>query len=92
MIELKKAFYSPTEVGDLLGVTSDTVLNYIHDKKVFAIQLSQRTYRIPQRELARLLGISLTAPQVVEKPHGGDAAAKRIRTRVRDEERRPVSR
>ena len=83
MIELKKAFYSPTEVGDLLGVTSDTVLNYIHDKKVFAIQLSQRTYRIPQRELARLLGISLTTPQVVEKPHGGDAAATRMRERAR---------
>ena len=92
MIELKQAFYSPTEVGELLGVTSDTVLNYIHEKKLFAIQLSQRTYRIPQRELARLLGMSLTAPTVIEEPHGGEASAKRIRARAREKERRPVSR
>jgi excisionase family DNA binding protein len=91
-MELSKAFYSPTEVGEMLGVTSDTVLNYIHEEKLFAIQLSERTYRIPQRELARVLGMPLTPPQVIEKPHGGEAAAKRIRERVRNEERRPVSR
>ena len=91
-MELSKAFYSPTEVGELLGVTSDTVLNYIHDKKVFAIQLSQRTYRIPQRELARMLGTTVAESRVVAKPHGGEASAKRIRARVSDEERRPVSR
>lgn len=91
-MELSKAFYSPTEVGEMLGVTSDTVLNYIHEKKLFAIQLSERTYRIPQRELARLLGMPVAESRVVDQPHGGVAAAKRIRDRIRDEERRPVSR
>ena len=91
-MELTKAFYSPTEVGELLGVTSDTVLNYIHEDKLFAIQLSQRTYRIPQRELARILEIPLTQSRVIERRHGGEASAKRIRGRVREEERRPVSR
>ncbi len=92
-MELKKAFYSPTEVADLFGMkTSDSVMNWIHEGKVAAIQLSARTYRIPQRAVARLLDEPVAESRMIEEPSGGPAVGKRIRERIRAEERTPAAR
>lgn len=70
-----KAFCTPAELAEVLGVHPDTVLNYIHAGRVFAIKLSARTYRIPTRELLRLTAPErLRAPRIIEHPHGGAAA------------------
>jgi len=55
-LKLAKAFYSPSELGELIDLSSDTILNYIKANKIFAIKLSERTYRIPQRAATRFLG------------------------------------
>lgn len=88
---LERAFYSPGEVGTLLGLSSDTIMKYIHDEKVFAIKLSERTYRIPQREVARLTGEPVRPSTVNVQPHGGPEAAAEIRRRIAREERAPTS-
>lgn len=89
-MELTKAFYSPTEVARLLGLkTSGPVLRRIHAGTLAAIRLTTRTYRIPQRAVARLLGEPVSAPRGIEAPHGGPAAAARIRARVSAVESRP---
>lgn len=64
---LRKAFYSPSEVAQLASVSSSTILNYIHDGRLAAVKLSERTYRIPRKAVARLLGVA-TAPVVHENP------------------------
>ena len=46
-MKLTKAFYSPSELGELINLSSDTILNYIKANKISAIKLSERTYRIP---------------------------------------------
>lgn len=81
--ELTKAFYSPSELAQLLGLHPDTILNYIHSGKVFAIQLSARTYRIPRRQVQRLV-----APETVRPPRiielRGEEAGKAIEQFERD--------
>ncbi len=54
-VRLTKAFYSPGEVAALLGLHPDTILKYVHAGRLAAIQLSARTYRIPQREVRRVI-------------------------------------
>lgn len=87
-----KAFYSPTEVARLLGLSSDTIINYIKAGTVFAIKLSERTYRIPRREVSRLTGEPVAPSTGVERGRGGAEAAERIRGRLRRQERAPVTR
>lgn len=58
---LAKAFYSPREVANIASVSTSTILNYIHDGRLPAVRLSERTYRIPRKAVIRLLG--LEAPQ-----------------------------
>jgi excisionase family DNA binding protein len=70
LISADKAFYSPGELGDLLGLSSDTILNHIKSGKLFAVKLSDRTYRIPQRAAARLVGEAV-GPSRVEGGGGG---------------------
>jgi len=65
---LDRPFYSPAEVAALAGVSSSTILNYIHAGRVAAVQLSERTYRIPRKAVLRLLGADRTAPSMVEEP------------------------
>jgi len=67
--ELRKPFYSPTEVAELASLSSSTILNYIHDGKLVAVRLSERTYRIPRKAVLRLLGVETRAPQVIEDPN-----------------------
>jgi len=93
VIELDRAFYSPSEVGALLRVSSDTILNYIRSGRIEGvIKLSERTYRIPQRQVARLLGQSVATSTIVRRAHGGRAAATAIRRRTQAAERTPVAR
>ncbi len=80
-MKLDKAFYSPGELGDLLDLSSDTILNYIKSGKLFAIKLSERTYRIPQRAAARLVGEPVEPSRINRQPRGGAQAAEKIRQR-----------
>lgn len=43
----RKALYSPQEVARIAGLSTSTILNYIRSGKLYAIKLSERTYRIP---------------------------------------------
>jgi hypothetical protein len=54
-LKLDKAFYSPAEVANLASLHSSTVLNYIREGKLYAVKLSERTYRIPARSVQKLL-------------------------------------
>lgn len=62
-MELTKPFYSPHEVANLAGVHSSTILNYIASGRLYAVKLSERTYRIPARSVLQLL-----APDEVSPP------------------------
>ncbi len=85
-VRLTKAFYSPGEVAELLGLHPDTILNYVHGGRLTAIQLSARTYRIPQREVRRLIAPeTLRPPKIAVHERGGKAAAATLRARLRHE-------
>lgn len=43
----KKAYYSPTEFAELVGVDPSTVMEWIHSESLYAVHLGPRTYRIP---------------------------------------------
>ena len=62
MKKYTKAFYSPQEVAELAGVTSATIMNYIAAGNLYAVKLSERTYRIPVRAVAKMLTPELLAP------------------------------
>ena len=91
-MKLAKAFYSPSELGELIDLSSDTILNYIKANKIFAIKLSERTYRIPQRAAARFLGETVPTSRNTKRAHGGQAAAAKLRRRMGAEERATVTR
>lgn len=92
-MELTKAFYSPMEIAEMLDMkSSDTIMRWIHEGKLFAIQLSTRTYRVPQRAVARLIGIPVVESHMTEDVHGGEVVAAQIRKRVREEESVAVKR
>lgn len=84
---LDKAFYSPRELAELLDLSSDTILSYIKSGKVFAVKLSARTYRIPQRAAARLIGEPVAPSRLDRRPRGGARAAEKIRRRYGEAER-----
>lgn len=68
-IKLDKPFYSPGEVANLAGLHSSTILNYIRGGKLYAVKLSERTYRIPLRSVLKLLDPeSVAPPTVIEQP------------------------
>lgn len=69
----RKAFYSPQEVAELVGLSTSTILNYIHGEKLYAVKLSERTYRIP---LASVLGVFFPEEKAPPKLiSGSDAIA-----------------
>ena len=55
VLELSKGFYSPREVAELARVHPSTILNYIGSGRLYAVKLSERTYRIPARAVIGLL-------------------------------------
>ena len=54
-MDLSKSFYSPHEVAAMAGVHPSTILNYIASGHLYAVKLSERTYRIPVRAVIALL-------------------------------------
>ena len=54
-MEFTKPFYSPHEVAAMASVHPSTILNYIAAGRLYAVKLSERTYRIPVRAVIRLL-------------------------------------
>jgi excisionase family DNA binding protein len=54
-VELTKSFYSPHEVAQMASVHPSTILNYIASGRLYAVKLSERTYRIPVRAVVGLL-------------------------------------
>ncbi len=54
-MEFSKSFYSPHEVAAMAGVHPSTILNYIAAGRLYAVKLSERTYRIPVRAVISLL-------------------------------------
>lgn len=65
-MQITKPFYSPHEVADIAGLHSSTILNYIASGRLYAVRLSERTYRIPARAVLQLLAPEqLTPPRVV---------------------------
>lgn len=68
-LQLDKAFYAPKEVAELAGVHPATILNYVRDGRLYAVKLSERTYRIPLRSVLKLLDPeSVAPPTVIERP------------------------
>jgi len=54
-VDLTKSFYSPHEVAAMADVHPSTILNYIASGHLYAVKLSERTYRIPVRAVIGLL-------------------------------------
>jgi excisionase family DNA binding protein len=61
-VNLTKSFYSPHEVAAMAGVHPSTILNYIAAGRLYAVKLSERTYRIPVRAVIGLLEPERIAP------------------------------
>lgn len=69
--ELDQPFYSPAEVARLAGLHPSTILSYIHAGRLYAIKLSERTYRIPNRAVRKMLAPeTVSPPLIIEHPHG----------------------
>jgi excisionase family DNA binding protein len=68
--DLDQPFYSPAEVARLAGLHPSTILSYIHAGRLYAIKLSERTYRIPNKAVLKLLAPELaTPPVIIERPY-----------------------
>ncbi len=78
-MNLTKSFYSPREVAEFAGVHPSTILNYIASGRLYAVKLSERTYRIPARAVIGLLEPESLAPsRVAERPDAdADVEAER---------------
>jgi excisionase family DNA binding protein len=69
IVEFSKPFYSPHEVATIAGVHSSTILNYIASGRLYAVKLSERTYRIPVRAVMGLLEPErVSASSIVVEP------------------------
>lgn len=70
LTDLDQPFYSPTDVARLAGLHPSTILSYIHSGRLYAIKLSERTYRIPNKAVLKMLAPELATPPVhIERPH-----------------------
>jgi len=52
---LKKGYYTPLEIADLLKVCRTTIWRYIRSGQLKAVKLSIKNYRISKKELERFL-------------------------------------
>ena len=64
-MELTKSFYSPHEVAAMASVHPSTILNYIATGRLYAVKLSERTYRIPVRAVLALLEPERVVPSAI---------------------------
>jgi excisionase family DNA binding protein len=63
-----KPFYSPAEIAEIAGLHPSTILNYIKSGRLYAIKLSERTYRIPARAAWLLLDPeSVPPPETIRR-------------------------
>jgi excisionase family DNA binding protein len=49
-----RRYYTPREVSDLMRISPTTVMKMIHERRLFAVRVSERIYRIPVGAVARL--------------------------------------
>ena len=83
---MRKRFYTPAEVADLLNVSSTTVMNRIHSGALPAVRVSERIYRIPVPAFERFASTT-PAPNIsVEYRDVDDVGALGERTPVRADE------
>lgn len=78
----KKAFYSTSDVAEILEVHPTTVREWISEGKLYGIKLSERVTRIPLGGLLEFLGEPLPVTEGVLSPdeadrHWKEAAAER---------------
>ena len=66
-----KQNYTPNDVGSLLGVHHNTIKNWIKSKQVVAFQTVGGHYRVPRREVVRLIkNRGLPVPDELQGPMG----------------------
>ena len=66
-----KQNYTPNDVGSLLGVHHNTIKNWIKSKEVVAFQTVGGHYRVPRREVVRLIkNRDLPVPDELQGPMG----------------------
>ena len=57
MVEFERQpFYTPTELARIFKVDPSTVLNWIHQGALSAVQLGPKTYRVPLAAVLARLG------------------------------------
>lgn len=61
----RKPFYSPAEIARVLGISTQTVLDRIHDGSLYGVRISARIYRIPLAAFMQLLG---EPPRIRRRP------------------------
>jgi excisionase family DNA binding protein len=66
-----KQNYTPNDVGSLMGVHHNTIKNWIKSKQVVAFQTVGGHYRVPRREVVRLIkNRGLPVPDELQGPMG----------------------
>jgi excisionase family DNA binding protein len=75
-VELTKAFYSPHEVAEIASLHPSTILNYIAAGRLYAVKLSERTYRIPARAVMGLLEPERLSPSAMTEDPDADVGAE----------------
>jgi len=66
-----KLNYTPNDVGSFLGVHHNTIKNWIKGKQVVAFQTVGGHYRVPRREVVRLIkNRGLPVPDELQGPMG----------------------
>ena len=50
---MERRYYTPREVSDLLRVSPTTVMKLIHERRLYAVHVSDRIYRVPVGALRR---------------------------------------
>lgn len=64
-----KQNYTPNDVGAILGVHHNTIKNWIKNKQVLAFQTVGGHYRVPRREVVRLIqDRGLPVPEELQGP------------------------
>ena len=54
---MERRYYTPREVSDLLRVSPTTVLKLIHERRLYAVRVSERIYRVPVGALSKFQAI-----------------------------------
>ena len=85
---MDRRYYTPREVSELLRVSPTTVMKLIHDGRLYAVQVSERVYRIPVGAVARLQSSDEGRRQPIVK---SVATLAGLGEPIEAEDRRPVT-